>query len=91
MTSCSGGRATTPYQSAFDFPSFVEMTEQLRAMGLLTRVVMRRMRPDVERISSSSDGHRLDYSKPMRYAAFNKRHWSPVRFYSCGTPTPACW
>jgi len=40
--------------------------------------------------TSLPDMERLDYSKPMRYAAFNKRHWRPavaaagvpaVRFY----------
>lgn len=44
----------------------------------------------VGRANGRPDLDRLDYSKPMRYAAFNKRHWRatvaaaglpPVRFY----------
>lgn len=63
----------TPYGSAFDIPSFVEMSTQLKGMKLLTLFVARDQRNALKRITAQY--RYLGETVDAFYALLGPRHW----------------
>ncbi len=68
-----GDRPPGPYRSARDLPSFVELEEQIRGGKALTRVIGRKLRPQLLEIEAQLD--RLAAIVDAFYALLGERTW----------------